>query len=95
MTIGVALLLIAVGAVLRFAVTAHVSGVNIAAVGDILMAVGAVGFIIAVIWLTSARHRRISVIEQPTYAPPTVTTPAPYPTAAPAPERRYEDPPLR
>ncbi len=93
MTIGVALLLIAVGAVLRFAVTARVSGVNIAAVGDILMAVGAVGFVVAVAWLASARRRRISVVEQPGYAPPVVTAPAPYPTAAQ--ERRYEDPPLR
>jgi hypothetical protein len=40
--IGVALLLIAVGAILRFAITAHLAGVSIDTVGVILMIVGVV-----------------------------------------------------
>jgi hypothetical protein len=40
--IGVALLLIAVGAILRFAITAHLVGVSIHTVGVILIIVGVV-----------------------------------------------------
>lgn len=90
MTVGVALLLIGAGAVLRFAVTAHISGVNLGVVGDILMAVGAVGLVIAVIWLMSIRHRRTGVVEQQMYAPPVVTAPARYATSAEG--VPYEDP---
>lgn len=43
MTIGGALLLIAVGAILRFAVTDSISGVDLSTVGVILMVVGALG----------------------------------------------------
>lgn len=39
------LLLLAVGAILYFAVTATVAGVDIAAMGAVLMAVGAIGVI--------------------------------------------------
>jgi hypothetical protein len=40
--IGVALLLIAVGAILRFAITAHLAGVSVHTVGVILIIVGVV-----------------------------------------------------
>ena len=43
---GRSILLIAVGAILRFAVAASVSGVSLATVGVILMIVGAVGLLI-------------------------------------------------
>ena len=43
MTVGGALFLIAVGAILYFAVTAHVAGIDIQTVGLILMIVGVVG----------------------------------------------------
>lgn len=46
MRLGGSLLLIAVGAILTFAVTASVNGVDLATVGVILMLVGAVGLII-------------------------------------------------
>ena len=42
--------MIAVGAILRYAVTASVSGVNIDEVGLILMIVGIVGFVIALLY---------------------------------------------
>ena len=43
MTIGTSLFLIAAGAILKFAVTAHVEGVDLHTVGLILMIVGGVG----------------------------------------------------
>ena len=50
MTIGFSLLLIAVGAILRYAVTADVEGVQLDEVGLILMIVGAVGFVISLLY---------------------------------------------
>ena len=51
MGIGVSIFLIAVGAILAFAVNFDVSGVDIAVVGYILMIVGLVGLIMtAFIW---------------------------------------------
>jgi hypothetical protein len=46
MTIGTSLFLIAVGAILKYAVTAHVAGVNVHTAGLILMIVGIVGLLI-------------------------------------------------
>ena len=43
MTIGASLFLIAVGAILNFAVTATVAGIDLQTVGVILMIVGGVG----------------------------------------------------
>jgi hypothetical protein len=51
MRLGTSLVLIAVGAVLRWAVTATTTGVNIHTVGVILMVVGAIGFIISLYWM--------------------------------------------
>jgi hypothetical protein len=58
MTLGTSLFLIAVGAVLRFAVNVSTSGFNIHTVGVILMIVGAVGFIISLLWMTTGADRR-------------------------------------
>jgi uncharacterized membrane protein len=44
--------LIAVGAILRFAVTATVSGINIATVGTILLVVGVIGLLISLLYMT-------------------------------------------
>ena len=51
MGIGTSLLLIAVGAILKFAVTASISGVSIATVGVILMVVGILGLVISLLFL--------------------------------------------
>ena len=68
MTIGAALLLIAAGAVLRFAVaTTAIYGIDLHMIGDILMAVGAVGLLLwLVIWLPRTRARA----SRPPYQPP-------------------------
>jgi hypothetical protein len=62
MTIGFSLLLIAAGAILRYAVTADVEGVQLDEVGLILMIVGAVGFVISllyeVVWAERSRYYR-------------------------------------
>jgi hypothetical protein len=50
MTIGGSLLLIAVGAILRYATNFNVNGIDIAEVGLILIIVGAVGFAVAIIY---------------------------------------------
>ncbi|MEA2421378.1 MAG: hypothetical protein QOF55_477 [Thermoleophilaceae bacterium] len=61
MTIGTSILLIAVGAILKYAVTAHVSGINIQTVGVILMLVGILGLILSLlytfVWSDKARAR--------------------------------------
>jgi hypothetical protein len=49
MAIGTSIVLIAVGAILKFAVTASVSGISLATVGVILMIVGALGLLISII----------------------------------------------
>lgn len=46
---GLSLLMIAAGAILTFAVTAFVDGVDLGAVGVILMVVGALGLIVALV----------------------------------------------
>ena len=53
MGIGVSLILIAVGAVLTWAVSATTSGVNIHTVGVILMVVGAAGLLISLVFWSS------------------------------------------
>jgi hypothetical protein len=50
MGIGVSLILIAVGAILTWAVSASVSGVDINAIGVILMIVGAVGLLLSLMF---------------------------------------------
>jgi uncharacterized membrane protein HdeD (DUF308 family) len=51
MTIGTSLFLIAVGAILKFAVTTHVSGINVHTAGLVLMVVGALGLVLGLILL--------------------------------------------
>ena len=53
MGIGVSLLLIAIGAILTWAVSADVSGVDLNTVGVILMIVGAVGGLISLVFGSS------------------------------------------
>ena len=53
MGIGVSLLLVAVGAILAFAVDATVSGIDLVTVGWILMIVGGVGALLSLIFWSS------------------------------------------
>lgn len=62
MGIGTSLFLIAVGAILKFAVTASVSGIELATVGTILMVVGIVGLAIALLYPVIANRTREDVV---------------------------------
>lgn len=53
MGIGVSLLLVAVGAILAFAVNATVNGIDLVAIGWILMLVGGVGALVSLIFWSS------------------------------------------
>ena len=53
MGLGVSILLVAVGAILAFAVSAEVSGVDIQVVGWILLVVGILGFLLSMIFWSS------------------------------------------
>jgi hypothetical protein len=56
MGIGTSLFLIAIGAILYFAVNADISGLEISTVGLILMVVGVIGLLISLFMLSSARR---------------------------------------
>ncbi len=62
MTIGTSIVLIAAGAILKWAVTAHVSGINIQTVGTILLVVGIIGLILSVLY-TFAWSRRAAPVD--------------------------------
>jgi hypothetical protein len=57
MRIGTALVLIAIGAILYWAVDVDANGFNINTIGVILMVVGIVGLLIS-LFLASSMHRR-------------------------------------
>ncbi|HET7476417.1 MAG TPA: DUF6458 family protein [Dermatophilaceae bacterium] len=71
MSMGVSLLLIAVGAILKFAVTGDVSGIKLGTVGVILMIIGAAGLVLSLVLMST--RRRTDVIHTPnrtTYVEP-------------------------
>jgi hypothetical protein len=72
MGLGASLFLIAAGAILTWAVTAEVSGVDIQVVGVILMIVGLIGFLLSILFWSSwggpgyiGARRRTYVDEEP------------------------------
>lgn len=57
MRIGGSLFLIAIGAILRFAITTHnTHGFNVGTAGVILMIIGGIGLLVTGIWMTSRRR---------------------------------------
>jgi hypothetical protein len=77
MTIGGSLFLIAVGAILKFAVTLTVAGIDLQVAGVILMVVGAIGLLLSLMFWSSwggagapgggVRRRTTYVDEGPPY----------------------------
>jgi Domain of unknown function (DUF6458) len=67
--IGVSIFLIALGAILAFAVSAEVAGVDIQTVGWILLAVGIIGIVLSMIFWSSwggfGGRRRTYVEDEP------------------------------
>ena len=58
MTTGTSLFFIAVGAILRYAVTSTVSGVSLPTVGLILMIIGIVGLALSLFYMLAWSPRR-------------------------------------
>jgi hypothetical protein len=78
MGIGASIFLIAVGAILTFALERDISGLDVDVIGIILMLAGALGlFMFMVVWGPQARRRTL-----------------PQPTDVVEERRVYEDPPL-
>jgi hypothetical protein len=63
MTIGASIFLIAVGAILKYAVNASISGIEIQTIGLILMIAGVVGLLIGLFLLTQERRGRTVVYD--------------------------------
>jgi len=61
MSIGTSLFLIAVGAVLKFAVTGDVSGIKLDTVGVILIIVGVIGLLLSLLYMSMWRDRGTTV----------------------------------
>ena len=65
MALGTSLFLIAVGAILKFAVADAVDGVDLSTIGIILIVVGVIGLIISLFTTTLwSRDRRGGVVEE-------------------------------
>jgi Zn-dependent protease with chaperone function len=65
MTIGTSILLIAIGAILRWAVTATISGFNIQTAGTVLLIVGVIGLILSIIYTFAWSRRETVVYDDP------------------------------
>ena len=61
MPFGTSIILIAVGAIVRYAITAHVSGVSLHVIGDILIVVGIVGVVLSLLYMFAWSPRREAV----------------------------------
>ena len=80
MGIGTSIFLIALGAILKFAVTATVSGIELATVGTILIIVGIVGLVISLLFVMRAGRGRVvaepavreRVVERDPYVDPRI-----------------------
>ena len=66
MTIGTSIFLIAVGAILRYAVSDSIDGIDLYTAGLILMIVGVVGLIASLIYATIWSRPRDAVVERRT-----------------------------
>lgn len=64
MTTGFSIFLIALGAILKYAVTTTTEGFSIDTAGTILMVVGVIGLLISLFWMATA-SRRGAVVAQP------------------------------
>ncbi len=66
MTVGGSIFLIAVGAILRYAITDSISGIDLQVIGLILMVAGVVGLLVGLFMYANAT-RRGGVVERERY----------------------------
>jgi hypothetical protein len=68
MGIGISIVLVAVGAVLTFALEREAEGINLDTVGIILMIVGSIGLVVSMLFWSSfgpySRERRETVVRE-------------------------------
>ena len=83
MRLGGSLFLIALGAILKFAIKDTFKAVDLGTIGIILMLIGALGLVISLVWMSS--RRRTDVIQRgpggaigTTYVPPNAPLDGPY-----------------
>jgi uncharacterized protein (DUF58 family) len=66
MAVGPAIVLIAVGAILKWAVTAHVSGIDLQTTGTVLFVLGIVALVLSIIytfwWSDRGRRRDVRAV---------------------------------
>jgi hypothetical protein len=72
MGIGVGVFLVALGAILAFAVNASVSGLDLAVVGWVLMGAGLLGIVLEVALFAPRRRVHTTYAEAPVVAQPVV-----------------------
>jgi tellurite resistance protein TehA-like permease len=70
MGIGGSLFLVAVGAILAFAVTGEVSGVDIEIVGWILLGVGVFGLVLSLFFMSRRRRETYTLYDPYDQSPP-------------------------
>ena len=74
MGVGTSIVLIAVGAILKYAVTASVSGIRLETVGTILLVIGILGLVISLlytaVWSDRDRGVRRQRVVEEDYDPP-------------------------
>ena len=68
MTIGSSIVLMAVGAILKWAVTAHVSGINLQTAGTVLFVLGILGLVLSLLY-TFVWSRQNRATTTRTYVP--------------------------
>ena len=77
MRIGTSLVLIAIGAILKFAITWSTSGINLSNVGVILMIVGFAGLVISLVMANNARRGEVvrTTVREDVVEPPRADDP--------------------
>jgi hypothetical protein len=75
MTIGSSIVLLAVGAILKWAVTAHVNGINLQTAGTVLFILGIVGLFLSIMYtfLWSRRSVTTAYVPQDEHGRPAPT----------------------
>jgi Domain of unknown function (DUF6458) len=65
MTIGTSVVLISVGAILKWAVTAQVNGINLQTAGTVLFVLGTIGLVLSVIYTFYCSRERTTTSTAP------------------------------